>query len=113
MDNIFYIRIRQLGFEQGYTLKELAEGIGVSINSMYKWKKSNISSTCLIKSARFLNSSVDYLLGLTDTPCKAYVTSLGNWQSRILQSFRGIDMTNKQADLLISVIKGIYDFNKV
>lgn len=63
-----YPRIRDLREDKDMSQKELAKTIGMSQTgySKYETGENDIPTNILIKLAEFYNTSVDYLLGLTD-----------------------------------------------
>lgn len=63
-----YPRIRDLREDKDMSQKELAKTIGMSQTgySKYETGENDIPTNILIKLAKFYNTSVDYLLGLTD-----------------------------------------------
>ena len=62
MENLKKIRIRQ-----GLTQLQIAEATGISQSLLSKYENGERTPTCgnLFALARFLDTSVDYLLGLT------------------------------------------------
>ena len=58
-------RIRQLRKERGLSMAKLAEAIGVSYQSLWKYEvgKRNPPITVLIALADYLDTTVDYLIG--------------------------------------------------
>jgi len=65
---MIYKHIRDLREDNDYKQKTLAEYLGVARNTytQYETGVSGISTETLIKLAKFYNTSVDYLLDLTD-----------------------------------------------
>ena len=63
-----YPRIGDLREDKDMSQKELAKTIGMSQTgySKYETGENDIPTNILIKLAEFYNTSVDYLLGLTD-----------------------------------------------
>ena len=63
-------RMRDLREASGFTQEELAEKIGVNVLQInrYEHNKNNPTSDIAAKIATALNTSTDYLLGLTDEP---------------------------------------------
>lgn len=57
---------KQLKQDSGLSNVKLAQAIGVSSTSIFRWENgfSDILSDDLIKVAKFFNVSTDYLLGL-------------------------------------------------
>lgn len=64
-----YPRIRDLREDKDLTQKEIGKILGMSQTgySKYETGENDIPSVVLIKLARFYNTSVDYLLGETDS----------------------------------------------
>lgn len=64
-----YPRIRDLREDKDLTQKEISKILGMSQTgySKYETGENDIPSSVLIKLARFYNTSVDYLLGETDS----------------------------------------------
>ena len=63
-----YPRIRDLREDKDMNQTEMAKLLGISQTgySKYETGENDIPSATLIKLAKFHNTSVDYLLGLTD-----------------------------------------------
>lgn len=67
---MFYRRIRELREDKDLFQKDIAAYLGCSQNcySRYETGSRDIPTDVLIKLAKFHNTSIDYLLGLTDDP---------------------------------------------
>lgn len=64
-----YPRIRDMREDHDLTQTQIAKILRMSRNGYAKYETGeNILTTVLIKLARFYNTSVDYLLGMTDIP---------------------------------------------
>lgn len=64
-----YPRIRDMREDHDLTQTQIAKILRMSRNGYAKYETGeNIPTTVLIKLARFYNTSVDYLLGMTDIP---------------------------------------------
>lgn len=59
-------RIKLLASKRNTTIKELSEIIGLSENSIYKWKSAKPKGEDLAKIADYFHVTVDYLLGRED-----------------------------------------------
>lgn len=68
-----YPRIRDLREDSDLTQTEIARMLGMSQTgySKYETGENDIPTSILISLARFHKTSIDYLLGLTDS-CKPY-----------------------------------------
>ncbi len=64
------LRIRDLREDNDYTQKQIAEYLlcDQSLYSKYELNKRDIPLQLVIKLAKFYNTSIDYLVGLTDNP---------------------------------------------
>lgn len=64
------LRIRDLREDNDYTQKQIAEYLlcDQSLYSKYELNKRDIPLQLIIKLAKFYNTSIDYLVGLTDNP---------------------------------------------
>ncbi len=89
-------RLRELRLQRGYTQEALAERLDLGIRQIHRYEKhlSDPSSNIVAKIARELNTSSDYLLGLTDNPLP------------IVQSS---DFSLQEIQLLDAVRHGQYD----
>ena len=65
-----YPRIRDLREDRDLNQTQVAKMLGMSQTgySKYETGENDIPTSILIKLARFYNTSVDYILGETDTP---------------------------------------------
>ena len=65
---IFAERLKELRAEQNLTLRNVAQGIDVSINTVSRWERQerlpNIEN--IVALAKFFRVSADYLCGLED-----------------------------------------------
>lgn len=61
-------RIRELAKKRDTTIKELSKYVGLSENSIYRWKDTNPKASDLEKVADYFHVSVDYLLGRENKP---------------------------------------------
>lgn len=60
-------RTKKVAAKRGMSLQEVAKKSGLGINSIYRWKERNPTTTNLEKVANTLNVSVAFLLGQTDS----------------------------------------------
>ena len=67
-----YRRIRNMREDKDMSQTEVAKMLGMSQTgySKYETGENDIPTAILIKLARFYNTSIDYLLGETDTPTR-------------------------------------------
>ncbi len=70
MGDIMFERIRNLREDRDLKQKDIAEYLKIhqTTYSDYELGKLNIPIDVLIKLAKFYNTSIDYLVGLTNTP---------------------------------------------
>lgn len=64
------LRLREVRKKKHYTMKQLGEMVGLSEStiSLYETGKHEPDHATLVRIARILDTSVDYLLGVSDTP---------------------------------------------
>ena len=67
-----YPRIRDMREDRDLNQTQVAKMLGMSQTgySKYETGENDIPTAILIKLARFYNTSIDYLLGETDTPTR-------------------------------------------
>ena len=67
-----YSRLRDLREDKDLNQTQIAQMLGMSQTgySKYETGENDIPTSILIKLARFYNTSIDYLLGETDTPTR-------------------------------------------
>ena len=67
-----YPRIRDMREDRDLNQTQVAKMLGMSQTgySKYETGENDIPTTILIKLARFYNTSIDYLLGETDSPTR-------------------------------------------
>ncbi len=93
--------------ELGLKAEDIAEKIGVSRSTMFRYENGDIEKlpiNHLVPIARALHTSVDFLMGWTDE--KEPIPVDGDGQSQeFSELFERLD--NEQKDLIIRAIKGI------
>lgn len=66
---MIFERIKDLAKKQHFSnLQEVAEKAGYGKNLIYSWKRKKPNSDSLKAVAKVLNTTTDYLNGLTDNP---------------------------------------------
>lgn len=93
--------------ELGLKAEDIAEKIGVSRSTMFRYENGDIEKlpiNHLVPIAKALHTSVDFLMGWTDE--KEPIPVEGDGQSQeFSELFERLD--NEQKDLIIRAIKGI------
>lgn len=86
-------RLRERREQKGLTQRELSELCDITLFqiSRYETGKSSINATALEAIARNLNTSVDYLLGLSDQPTEQFATPLLPEQKKLLKAYESAD----------------------
>ncbi len=89
-------RLRELRMRRGYTQEALAERLDLGIRQIHRYEKhlSDPAGNIVAKIARELNTSADYLLGLTDNPLPVIQSS---------------DISSEEIQLIQAVRQGQYD----
>ena len=59
-------RIKECCNENGYSITQFEKLSGITENSSWRWDKNSPSVEKIIRAAKTLNVSIDYLCGLTD-----------------------------------------------
>ena len=59
-------RTKEIAYKRGMSLQEVAKKANLGVNSIYRWKERNPTTSNITKVADVLGVSVDYLLGNTD-----------------------------------------------
>lgn len=59
-------RTKEIASKRGMSLQEVAKKANLGVNSIYRWKERNPTTSNITKVADVLGVSVDYLLGNTD-----------------------------------------------
>lgn len=59
-------RTKEIASNRGMSLQEVAKKANLGVNSIYRWKERNPTTSNITKVADVLGVSVDYLLGNTD-----------------------------------------------
>ncbi len=104
-------RIVQLRKSMGMSQYTLADHLSISQNqvSRYENNQVNPSVDTLTDMARTLNTSTDYLLGMTDNPAPAtdQQPELTRWQVELVNLTRGRDEAFQQR--LVEGLKRVWD----
>ena len=86
----------------GYTAKDVALNIGLSVNMIYEWEHDRCQPTLetLVELADFFECSIDYLLGREDDFGNVTVTSpateeLTYLEKKLLTAFAKLDASEK------------------
>lgn len=116
---MLFDRVKEFTDRKKMSLNELEEAVGLSRNTLYKWKKQtpNIEYVRLV--ADYLDTSIDYLLGRTDNPARISTaeedfadfpaaqseTELRKALENVM-SFDGEAMTENDKDAIIAFMMG-------
>lgn len=87
-------RLKELRVKQGHTQESLAELIGADNRQVWRWESGKYapSADMLINLAQALNTTADYLLGLTDDPSPIRGDGLKASEQRVLSAMRRGDI---------------------
>lgn len=91
MDNIVYVRIKKLCENNNTNIAALERDLELSNGVISKWKKATPNVETLRKVANYFNTSLDYLIGMTDiiTPVKEIIAD---------ENFRSIQRARETMD---------------
>ncbi len=70
--NTILDRVKEECKKKGVSVRKMASDLGMSYNSLYKWKESVPDSSSVLKVANYLGCSSDYLLTGKDGDVKKY-----------------------------------------
>lgn len=91
-------RIKEMAKIRSISVKQLLENVGLGFNTMSNMKTSMPKADNLARIADYLDCSVDYLLGRTDTPTVDISSNIGSitpLEAKVLFAYR--EKTNMQA----------------
>jgi repressor LexA len=83
-------RLKQLRNSYGYTIKELAEliGVGTAQVSRYESEVNDPTSEILVKLSGVFNVTMDYLVGLSDSPLPVTMNNLTVKEQKVINALR-------------------------
>lgn len=83
-------RLKLLRERWGYTQESLAELTGVSLRSITRYERGNAEANdeTVARLAKALNTSTDYLLGLTDDPNPPTAAGLSEKELAVITAWR-------------------------
>lgn len=84
-------RLKEAREKQNLTQEELADRVGVAYQQIWRWEtgKNDPTGDMLVRMARILNVTADYLLGLVDTPSGLLTEDdLSPVERRLIQELR-------------------------
>jgi len=61
-----YERVAELAAEKGLTICKIEKMAGIANGTIGRWRKQDARGKTIVKLAKALNVSTDYLLGMTD-----------------------------------------------
>ncbi len=93
-------KIRILAGEKGVSIAQLERDCGFSKNSVVKWDKNAPSGDKLLRAAKYLGVSVDYLLG-NDRGEEEFPEIYFNF----LRGAKDLDLSKKDLDLLLDIAR--------
>lgn len=104
-------KVKELSKKQGLSLNQLEEKLGYSRNTLYSLKRQNVSTKRLQEIADYLEVSVDYLLGNTETPTIASnnqsdqtAFNVEDMASNVMM-FGGRELTEEKKKVIQSIIE--------
>lgn len=98
--------LKKLRIEKGISQQQLAEIIGVTQQSIYKYETQNVEPDFVILCALadYFSTSVDYLIGHSDIDHKIEKVSpfdLNEDEAKLITSYRKLNRSEKQSIHLI------------
>ncbi|MBJ7633155.1 helix-turn-helix transcriptional regulator [Weissella confusa] len=104
-------RTKETASNRGLSIQQVAKKAGLGINSIYRWKERNPTTSNIKAVADVLGVSVDYLLGNTDKmhPISAEPEVPNDLEEVLKQvnpvMFGGAELTDDQKMLLYNMAK--------
>lgn len=91
---------------RGISQKQLSENTGISAGNISDWKsgKAAPSQGALSKIANYLDCSVDYLLGNTDSP-QSLISDIDPQTAEALELFKAL--SSEQRDNVLGIMRGL------
>jgi transcriptional regulator with XRE-family HTH domain len=87
-------RLKDIRLKAGHTQESLSELLGVGIRQIWRYEKNETepSGEMVARLARALNTSADYLLGLTDDPAPGQIEELSPKERAAVAAWRRGDV---------------------
>lgn len=104
-------KIKELSKKRGLSLNQLEKKLGYSRNTLYSLKRQNVSTKRLQEIADYLDVSVDYLLGKSETPTIASNDQSGQTALNVeemansVMMFGGRELTEEKKKVIQSIIE--------
>ena len=104
-------KIKELSKKRGLSLNQLEEKLGYSRNTLYSLKRQNVSTKRLQEIADYLEVSVDYLLGKSESPTIASNDQSGQTALHVedmaqnVMLFGGRELTEEKKNVIQSLIE--------
>lgn len=104
-------KIKELSKKRGLSLNQLEEKLGYSRNTLYSLKRQNVSTKRLQEIADYLDVSVDYLLGKSESPTIASNDQSGQTTLNVeemansVMMFGGRELTEEKKKVIQSIIE--------
>lgn len=104
-------KIKELSKKRGLSLNQLEEKLGYSRNTLYSLKRQNVSTKRLQEIADYLEVSVDYLLGKSESPSIASNDQSGQTTLNVeemansVMMFGGRELTEEKKKVIQSIIE--------
>lgn len=99
-----YTRVKDLCKARKITIRKLEETLGFGHSSINKWKNSvSPSIDKVIKVADYFDVSIDYLTGVSDTPCSLTKFLEDEYLASLIDAVN--DMTDEEKNNMSQVLK--------
>lgn len=99
-------RIKLVCKNKKTSIAATARAAGISENAIYTWDKNIPSIEKIAKVARFLDVSIDYLLGITENPI-SHKNNLNPSTVQIMYKAEELDLSGLETDITISFMEMI------
>lgn len=112
-----YDRIKKRARHQGFNnLQTVAEKAGIATNLIYSWKYRKPTNSSLVAVAKVLNTTTDFLNGLTDDPKplkqEDATPKLDLKDNPVVLSYGGYPASSEDMEIIKAILKRHQDKDK-
>lgn len=103
-------RVKQFIEDNGMNISQVEEAINVSNGTIAKWDKANPKISTVIALAEFLNVSVDFLVGLSETPTYDLKVELSPNDLKIVELMHKYELSKTDIKYIVQTIEMIQHY---
>lgn len=106
-------RVKQFIEDNGLNISQVENAINVSNGTIAKWDKANPKISTVIALAEFLNVSIDFLAGLTETPSYDLDVQLSSDDLKIIGLMHSYNLSTTDVKYIIQIIEMIQHYKNL